>query len=258
MTPKEKSNYLKAFIELGIIWLKKPEASVEFDYLSKRVPNNFESFQFCYFPSYYDSMINFIDELSLIIKADPIPILEELGIIYITEKYNKIVSFFKNNTALIPFFDVYGNVKSISGRSLLPEEELKQRGLSKYKHLPFIKRNQLFGLNLSYIEILKKDKAVIVEGQIDFISTYINGVKNSTALCGSKFTFEQIMLLKRFTNNFYLLLDNDEAGSDGFEKLNKSKAKYELNVFKLELPKEYHDVDDFVKNGNDLNSIIDI
>ncbi len=258
MTPKEKSSYLKAFIEVGVSWLKKPEAVNEFNYLYNRVPNNFNDFSFCYFPPYYHSMMNFIDEFASIIKTDPLPILEECGIIYKTEKYNKIVSFFKNNTALIPFFDMYGNVKSISGRSLLPEEELRARGLSKYKHLPFIKRNQLFGLNLSYLEILKKDKAIVLEGQFDFISTYINGIKNSTALCGSKFTFEQIALLKRFTNNFYLLFDNDEAGAEGFEKLNKSKAKYEINVFKLNLPKEYHDVDDFVKDGNKLEDIVDI
>jgi len=106
-----------------------------------------------------------------------------------------------------------------------------------------------FGLNYSYNEILNKDAAVIVEGQFDFYSAYISGIKNCVALCGSKMTFEQVALLKRFTNNFYILLDNDEAGVEGIEKLKKQSKKYGINITSLSLPAG-KDIDDFAKLSN--------
>jgi DNA primase len=167
----------------------------------------------------------------------------------LTEKFAKISTFFKQHHLLIPFYDVYGNPISLSGRTLLSDKKQKELKISKYKHLPFIKRFHLFGLNLAYKEIVKKDKVIIVEGQFDAISCYIHGIKNVVALCGSKLTFEQIVLLKRFTNNFDLLLDNDEAGEGGFEKANKNSEKLNIHVNKISIPSEYKDIDLCLKDG---------
>src|SRR5690606_26630207 len=106
----------------------------------------------------------------------------------------------------------------------------KNKEISKYKHISFNKRRHLYGLNFSYKNIIKKDYAIVVEGQFDFISGFVNNIDNIVALGGSKFSFEHVALLKRFTNNFYVLLDNDEAGKNGIESIKKNASKYGLNI----------------------------
>ena len=190
---------------------------------------------------------------SKISKQDPFPLLEELNIIYESKVYKKANCFFKDHPILIPYYDVYNNPISIVGRAILPEEKQKELKISKYKHLPFDKGKHLYGLNYSYRNIIKKDYLIAVEGQFDFIAGYLNGLDNIVCVAGSKFTYDHICLLKRFTNNFHILLDNDEAGDEGWDKINKNKTKFNLNLKRLSLPAEYKDLDLYIKSGNILN-----
>ena len=256
MDRNNKTKYLNKFIELSNLYLKKDYANNEYKYLLSRISKNkLEQFAFGYFPTDYSLMIEFIDEFGKLIKEAPIPILKDCGIIYQTEKYNKIVSAFKYHSLLIPVFDIYSNPISIIGRTIVSDDIRKTQNISKYKYLPFQKRRHIYGLNLSYKNIIKKDYVVVVEGQFDFISGFINGIDNIVALGGSKFSFEQIALLKRFTNNFYVLLDNDEAGIAGLESIKKNTGKYGLLIKQLTLPDEYKDLDEYLKN-NQINDIV--
>jgi len=253
---KTKQIYLQEFVSLSASWLHHKEAESEYNYLLSRLPNkkDIELFNFGYFPKSYPLILEFLDQFSEKINADPVNALKECNIIYVTEKYNKIVSFFRHHHLLIPFYDVYNLPVSIVGRTLLNDNEMKLNKISKYKHLPFEKRRHLYGLNLSYKNIIKRDYAIVVEGQFDFISGLLSGIDNIIALGGAKFTFEHIILLKRFTNNFYVLLDNDEAGESGIDKIQKSQQKYSIRVNALKLPDGYKDLDDYLK----INKMKDI
>ncbi|MFA5199355.1 MAG: toprim domain-containing protein, partial [Candidatus Omnitrophota bacterium] len=88
--------------------------------------------------------------------------------------------------------------------------------LPKYVNSPetpvYTKGKNLFGLNLSKDFIRDSDCAVIVEGYLDFIIPYQEGVKNIVASQGTALTVEQIKLLKRYTNNVVMIFDGDQAG----------------------------------------------
>lgn len=256
MEARKRHKYLNEFSKLATVWLKTDMAKQELSYLNNRFLSNqinYDIFKFGYFPTEQSSIIEFIDQYGKLIDEDPKQILLDCGIIYITEKYNKIVSFFKNNTLLIPFFNMYGDVVSISGRTLHSTEYQKENNISKYKHLAFDKKRHLYGINFTYKNILKKDQIIITEGQFDFISAYISGVDNIVSLGGSKFTFEQIALIKRFTDNIVLFLDNDEAGEKGVEKFKKSQEKYNIKVKEIKIDKKYKDLDEYLKSGIILN-----
>jgi DNA primase len=60
--------------------------------------------------------------------------------------------------------------------------------------------------------IKKAGKAVVVEGELDMISSYQAGVTNVVAIKGSALTENQLDLLKRFCDNLILSLDMDTAG----------------------------------------------
>ncbi len=113
---------------------------------------------------------------------------------------------------IFPLFDHRGNPIGFSGR-LLPWHN---QDMAKYINSPetpvYHKSNVLFGLNLTRSLIKKKKVAIIVEGELDAISSYQAGIKNIVAIKGSALTEEQVRLLSRFAQKFILALDADMAG----------------------------------------------
>ena len=87
---------------------------------------------------------------------------------------------------------------------------------AKYINTPetvlYHKSDLFYGLNITKRAIKDKKQAVIVEGELDMISSYQAGVKNVIAIKGTALTESQINLVKRFTENIALALDEDVAG----------------------------------------------
>jgi DNA primase len=112
---------------------------------------------------------------------------------------------------MFTLFDLRNRVVGFAGRTMDPEAKE-----AKYINSPeteiYHKSSVLYGLNTTKEEIKRANKAVVVEGELDAISSYQAGVKNVVAIKGSALTEEQIDLLKRFTDNLALALDADAAG----------------------------------------------
>jgi len=93
---------------------------------------------------------------------------------------------------IFPLFDHRGNPIGFSGR-ILPWDK---RETGKYINSPetpiYHKSNVLFGLNLTRSFIKKKKTAIVVEGELDLISSWQAGIKNIVAIKGSALTDEQI------------------------------------------------------------------
>jgi len=113
---------------------------------------------------------------------------------------------------VFPLFDHRGNPIGFAGR-VLPWDK---RETGKYINSPetpiYHKSSVLFGLNLTRPLIKKKKVAIVVEGELDLISSYQAGIKNVVAIKGSALTEEQARLLSRFAPKFILALDSDFAG----------------------------------------------
>jgi len=109
-------------------------------------------------------------------------------------------------------FDHRGNPIGFAGR-VLPWDK---RETGKYINSPetpiYHKSSVLFGLNITRPLIKKKGVAIVVEGELDLISSYQAGIKNVVAIKGSALTEEQVRLLSRFAPKFVLALDSDMAG----------------------------------------------
>lgn len=113
---------------------------------------------------------------------------------------------------IFPLFDHRGNPIGFAGR-VLPWDK---RETGKYINSPetpiYHKSSVLYGLNITRGNIKKKKVAIIVEGELDLISSYQAGIKNIVAIKGSALTEEQARLLSRFAPRFILALDSDFAG----------------------------------------------
>ncbi|MBI4496097.1 MAG: DNA primase [Deltaproteobacteria bacterium] len=70
----------------------------------------------------------------------------------------------------------------------------------------------LYGLHAAKSPIRERDEALIVEGYMDLLSLYQEGVRNAVASLGTALTASQVHLLARFARHLVLIYDADAAG----------------------------------------------
>lgn len=165
-----------------------------------------------------------------------------LGLIDQSES-GKIYDKFRGRL-MFPIFSPNGRVIAFGGRVLNPEEKIAKY-LNSPESIIYQKRRSLYGLYHSKDEIRKLDKAILVEGYMDLISLFQNGVKNVVASSGTALTDEQAELLSRFTKNIVVLFDADIAGEKATMRSIEILLKKDFDVKIMTLP-EKEDPDSFI------------
>jgi len=143
---------------------------------------------------------------------------------------------------MFPLIDHRGNVRGFAGRVLDPLVK-EAKYVNTPETLVYHKSELLYPLDLTKEEIKKENQAVVVEGELDAISSFQIGIKNVVAIKGSALTEAQVKLLKRFTDNLVLALDADIAGDQAVRRGIEIADKEGLNIRVLELEK-YKDPDE--------------
>ena len=114
------------------------------------------------------------------------------------------------NRIIFPIFDIKSKVIGFGGRGL------DDTTMPKYVTSPetplYIKGKHLYGLNFSKDKIREKDSCLIVEGYLDFLIPYSQGIDNIVASLGTALTKDQIRLIKRYTHNVVMIYDGDISG----------------------------------------------
>lgn len=240
-------NNLEKIVDACYYLLKEyPEAKECQDYLNSRINKECQDkFKFGYFPN----MTN-IEALSSIVGIE---LLKESSIIYSKEIEDSLyprtinICTFEDYPIIIPFRDCYGVVAGLVGRTLLSEEDRKEKKIDKYKNnLGFTKTSHVFGLYENKKSILEKDCVFLVEGQLDVIKAHEQGFTNILGIGSANLSLNQFSLITRYTNNIFLLLDNDDAGRKGRKKIVNKFGKY-ANIQNFYIPDTYKDIDDYLK-----------
>ncbi len=122
----------------------------------------------------------------------------------------RVMDFFRGRV-MFPLFDHRGNVVGFSGRAI-DEPYDGGKYINTRDTIVYHKGSMFFGLNTAKDEIKKLEKAIILEGELDVISCFSQGIKNVVAVKGTALTENQVALIARFTNNICLCFDQDEAG----------------------------------------------
>jgi DNA primase len=224
---------------------ESPEAEEVQSYINCRIGKEAqEIFSFGYFPP--SSKINLLLDL---VGFDS---LKEHQLSYVRQTSNsmqKVFSYFEDHPMVMPYRDVYGGVIALVGRSILSDENRKDKKLSKYKNTIFNKGNHLFGLYEAKDSIIESGFVYLVEGQFDVIKAHERGLKNIVALGNSSMTPYQASLLSRYTDTVFVVLDNDDAGEKGRKKI-EDKYGDHLNLVNLFLPDGYKDIDEYLKQNS--------
>jgi DNA primase len=112
------------------------------------------------------------------------------------ERNGKLYDFFRGRI-IFPLFDHRGNATGFSARALSDDNQPKY--LNTKETAVYHKGSMFFGLNGAKEEIKQKQDAIIVEGEFDMISLFMEGIKNVVAIKGTALTENQVNLLARFT-----------------------------------------------------------
>ncbi|MBQ2623327.1 DNA primase [Candidatus Saccharibacteria bacterium] len=115
----------------------------------------------------------------------------------------------------VPFIDTTGNVIGFTARII-------GQGEPKYLNTPetilFNKSKFIFGLHEAKEAIRRNGFVVIVEGNMDVISSHQAGVKEAVATSGTAMTDQHLKALSKLTSDIRLAYDGDEAGVKAAER----------------------------------------
>ena len=116
---------------------------------------------------------------------------------------------------MVPFIDTSGSVIGFTARIL-------KTGEPKYLNTPetllFNKSRFVFGLFQAKEAIRREGYAVIVEGNMDVISSHQAGVKSAVATSGTAMTEQHLKILSNLTSDIRLAYDGDSAGVKATER----------------------------------------
>lgn len=146
---------------------------------------------------------------------------------------------------MFPIHSLSGRVIAFSGRTLRSDNP------AKYLNSPdtpiYTKSNILFGIWFAKGEIAKKDKCLVVEGNVDLVMLHQLGLRNVVAPCGTSFTVQQVRLIRKFTQNITLMFDGDSAGIHAALRAIDMILAEGMNVSVVRLPEE-DDPDSFARS----------
>lgn len=232
--------------------LQKDEGKTARQYFEKRKikTQSMRSFGLGYALPEKESLVNYLTENNIDIER-----ALSLGLIGNYEGGRLYDKF--SGRIIFPIFSPNGRVVAFAGR-VLDTNKQTAKYLNSPESIIYTKGRTLYGLSLAKDEIRKLNKAIIVEGYMDLISLYQNGIKNVVAVSGTALTEEQVQLLSRYTKNAVLLFDADTAGIKASMRSIEILLKKDMDVKIASVP-EGEDPDSFVnKFGTEqFNEIIE-
>jgi DNA primase len=145
-----------------------------------------------------------------------------------------IYSKFRNRV-MFPIANEQGKVIAFTGRTLSSDEKAGPKYLNSPETPIYSKSRVLFNLDNAK-EWIRKEYAILVEGQMDCISVYAAGFHNVIASSGTAFTELQAKLLGRFSKNIIVNFDPDTAGTRATERTLALlvEEEFEIKVLTLE------------------------
>jgi DNA primase len=181
------------------------EGARALDYLAGRgiSEESRRAFRLGYAPNSWDALSNHLAR-----RGASRTLIERSGLVTLKDTGLGFYDRFRGRL-MFPICDAQGRIIAFGGRIL-------GEGEPKYLNSPetalYTKGQHLFGLNYAREEIRKKGYAILVEGYLDFLIPYQEGLCNLVASLGTALTEQQVRLLARYARKIVVNFDPDSAG----------------------------------------------
>lgn len=151
---------------------------------------------------------------------------------------------------VVALTDQAGGVIGFTGRVI------DDNGSPKYLNTPqtilFDKSRHVFGLSQAKEAIRKQDVAVLVEGNLDVVSSHQAGVRNVVATAGTAMTEYHLKILSRLASRIRLAFDGDKAGLAATERAVVMAQKIGVDLEVISLPDQAKDPDELIQQDPKL------
>jgi DNA primase len=197
-------------------------------YLKERKINEklIETFNLGFAMPSWDGLINYLVKK----KGYKEDMLERVGLVSRKNQGNGVYDKFRGRI-MFPLQDAGGKVVGFTGR-ILPS--LAKEDEPKYMNSPetplYHKGRMLYGFFQAKKTIRENKRVVLVEGQMDCISSYAAGVSETVAVGGTALTEEQVEMLARLADKIYLSMDADDAGNAAMKRSVELAEKRGLSI----------------------------
>ena len=232
MAVSKKKARMKEALELATkyyqVALTKNKAVCEYAFYKRNMnKKTVQEFRIGYSPKTGDALLSFLKKRGYS--------LDEMDAAGLLNRFKK--DLFKGRM-MVPFIDTNGQVIGYTARIL-------DKGEPKYLNTPdtllFNKSRYIFGLYQAKEAIRRSGFVVIVEGNMDVISSHQAGVKQTVATSGTAMTEQHLKILSRLTNDVRLAYDGDDAGVNATERAIKLAGNLGIN---LSVISDYHGAKD--------------
>ena len=217
------------------VCLAKNKAVCEYVFYSRKLNRNtIVDFRIGYAPNSKNSLMEFLKK-----KGYSLQEAREAGLV------NRFDGDLFKGRMMIPFLDANtGEVIGFTGRII-------EKGEPKYLNTPetrlFNKGRFIFGLSQAKEAIRKNNFVVIVEGNMDVISSHQAGVKEAVATSGTAMTENHLKILSRLTTDIRLAYDGDEAGVKAAERAIMLAGKIGISLSVISGYGKAKDPDELIK-----------
>ncbi|MEI8187420.1 MAG: DNA primase [Candidatus Saccharibacteria bacterium] len=145
---------------------------------------------------------------------------------------------------MIPLTDPTGRTIGFTARELQATQN-SPKYINTPQTILYDKSRHIFGLDKAKEAIRKLNYAVVVEGNMDVISSYQAGVKQVVATAGTALTEYHLKGLNRFTSDIRLCFDKDQAGINATERSIPIASKVGVSLSMINIP-EGKDPDELI------------
>ena len=151
----------------------------------------------------------------------------------------------------VPLMDSTGQVIGFTGR-IISDDPSSPKYLNTPQTLLYDKGRHVFGLSQAKDAIRACDYAVVVEGNLDVVSSHQVDICQVVATAGTAMTEHHLKALARITNNVRLSFDGDKAGIAATERAIPIAQNVGVELSIISMPDGFKDPDEVVKHDPKL------
>lgn len=191
--------------------------------------SSIKQFQLGYAPSAWDGLLTYLVQKKNYSKK----VLQAAGLVVQTKSGRQYDRF--RDRLIFPLKNAQGVVVGFSGR-LLSKEAKEAKYINSPETVVYHKSKMLFGYHEAKQAIRQKGEVIVVEGEVDVITSMQAHVNNIVAIKGSALTQDHAKLIDRLAQRVLLALDTDNAGVEATKKALAILRNFELELRVIQLP----------------------
>ena len=199
-----------------------------------------ENFRIGYAPKSGRALVDFLKKRGFTEKE-----IEDAGLV------NRFGGDLFKGRMTVPLMDVSGNVIGFTGR-IIEQDDKSPKYLNTPETILYNKGRHIFGLSQAKDAIRRTDFVVVVEGNMDVISSHQAGVTQAVATAGTAMTEMHLKSFSRLTKDIRLAYDGDEAGVRAAERAISMASKFGIYLSVID---DYHgckDADELIQKDPKL------